>query len=93
MTVCAPDARAAAGRLSPEPIANWATLSPGDKVEIHRQGRVASGRIDRRAPDGSVIWIIQDGGQGRALFLHGDGATLFRRARRHHAGPDRTRKP
>jgi hypothetical protein len=92
MTACSPDARAVPGRLTPEPVINWATLSPGDKVEIHRQGRaVTAGRIDMRAPDGSVIWVIRDGGEGRALFLQGDGATLFRRARRHIAGAGRSR--
>jgi hypothetical protein len=50
-------------------------------VEITRNGRpVASGRIDMRAQDGSVIWLIQDGGRGRALFLHNDGVMVFRRA-------------
>ena len=92
MTACSPEARAVPGRLTPEPVINWATLSPGDKVEIHHQGRaVTAGRIDMRAPDGSVIWVIRDGGEGRALFLQGDGATLFRRARRHIAGAGRPR--
>jgi hypothetical protein len=56
-------------------------------VEIRRNGRVvASGRVDMRAPDGSVIWLIQDGGRGRALFLQSDGVMAFRRARGHIAG-------
>jgi hypothetical protein len=50
-----------------------------------------------RAPDGSVIWLIQDGGRGRALFLHDDGVMVFRRARMHIAGrtgiPGHARRP
>ena len=76
------------------PVANWATLSPAEEVEIRCNGRtVAAGCVDMRALDGSVIWLIQDGGRGRALFLQGDGVTVFRRARRHIAGTDRTRIP
>lgn len=94
MTVCAPDLRARSPWPAREPVANWATLSPADEVEIRRNGRaVASGRVDMRAPDGSVIWLIQDAGRGRALFLHSDGVMVFRRARRHTAGPGRTRVP
>jgi hypothetical protein len=47
---------------------------------LHRAG-VASGRVDMLAPDGSVLWIIQNGGKGRAMFLHSDGLTVFRRPR------------
>ena len=76
------------------PVANWATLSPAEEVEIRCNGRtVAADCVDMRALDGSVIWLIQDGGRGRALFLQGDGVTVFRRARRHIAGTDRTRIP
>jgi hypothetical protein len=92
MTVCAPDLQARSTWLPREPVANWATLSAADEVEILRNGRaVASGRVDMRAPDGSVIWLIQDGGRGRALFLQSDGVMVFRRARTHVAG--RTRIP
>jgi hypothetical protein len=92
MTASTADARARSRRLAPEPVANWATLSIAAEVEIHRQGRpIASGRIDMRAPDGSVIWLIQDGGQGRALFLQSDGVSVFRRPRRHSPGPGPTR--
>ncbi|MDQ0867178.1 hypothetical protein [Arthrobacter globiformis] len=94
MTVCAPNIQARSPWPAREPVANWATLSPADEVEIRRNGRtVAAGCVDMRAPDGSVIWLIQDGGRGRALFLQGDGVTVFRRARRHIAGTDRTRIP
>ena len=94
MTVYAPDIQARPPWPAREPVANWATLSPADEVEIHRNGRtVAAGCVDMRAPDGSVIWLIQDGGRGRALFLQGDGVTVFRRARRHIAGTGRIRIP
>lgn len=92
MTAPTADARARSRGPVPEPVANWATLSIAAEVEIHRQGRpIASGRIDMRAPDGSVIWLIRDGGQGRALFLQSDGVSVFRRAGTHSAGPGHSR--
>jgi len=69
------------GSPRPEPIPNWSTLSRTDEVEIHNHGQViASGRIDTLAMDGSVLWLQQDDGQGRALFLHSDGLRVYRRA-------------
>lgn len=68
------------GFLTPGPIANWSTLARTDEVEIHSHGRViATGRIDMLAIDGSMLWLQQDGGQGRALFLHNDGLRVYRR--------------
>ncbi|MFE4836463.1 hypothetical protein ACFRAU_17500 [Arthrobacter sp. NPDC056691] len=94
MTVCAPDLRARSPWPARQPVTNWATLSPADEVEIRRNGcAVAAGCIDMRAPDGSVIWLIQDGGRGRALFLQNDGVMVFRRARRTITGPGGTRIP
>lgn len=68
------------GSPRPEPIPNWSALSRTDQVEIHNHGQViASGRIDMLAMDGSVLWLEQDNGQGRALFLHSDGLRVYRR--------------
>jgi hypothetical protein len=73
------------GSPKPEPIPNWATLSRTDEVEIHNHGRViTSGRIDMLAMDGSVLWLQQDDGKGRALFLHSDGLRVFRRPVKHN---------
>jgi hypothetical protein len=67
------------GSTTPQPIPNWCTLSRTDEVEIHNQGRViTSGRIDMLAMDGSMLWLQQDGGLGRALFLHSDGLRVYR---------------
>ena len=69
------------GSVTPQPIPNWSTLSRTDEVEIHNQGRViTSGRVDMLAMDGSMLWLQQDDGQGRALFLHSDGLRVYRRA-------------
>lgn len=68
------------GSLRPEPIPNWSSLSRTDEVEIHNHGRLmASGRIDMLALDGSMLWLRQDDGQGRMLFLHSDGIRVYRR--------------
>jgi hypothetical protein len=29
--------------------------------------------------DGSVLWLQQDDGQGKAMFLHSDGLRVYRR--------------
>jgi very-short-patch-repair endonuclease len=58
---------------------NWMKLSRKDEVEIHRHGElVASGRVDMLALDGSVFWVVQNDGRGRAMFLHSDGYTVLR---------------
>ena len=63
-----------------EPVPNWSKLSRADRVEIRSQGgTITSGRIDMLAMDGSVLWLEQDEGKGRALFLHGDGLHVYRR--------------
>jgi hypothetical protein len=62
-----------------EPIPNWTKLSRNDEVALYLGGEVlASGRVDMLAPDGSVFWIIQSDGKGRAMFHHGDGLMVFR---------------
>jgi len=56
------------------------TLPCGPGRKIHSHGRaVTSGRIDMLAMDGSVLWLQQDEGKGRALFLHSDGLRVYRR--------------
>ena len=68
------------GSSRPEPIHNWCSLSRTDEVEIYNHGRVmTSGRIDMLSLDGSVLWLQQDEGKGRALFLHSDGLRVYRR--------------
>ena len=62
-----------------QPIPNWCTLSRSDQVEVHRNGRpIATGRIDMLALDGTMLWILKEPGNDRALFLHSDGITIYR---------------
>lgn len=80
MNIRSRTAKLHAGSATPEPVPNWCTLSRTDEVEIHGQGRaMTSGRIDMLALDGSVLWLQQDEGKGRALFLHSDGLRVYRR--------------
>jgi hypothetical protein len=68
------------GSPTPEPVPNWSKLSRADEVEIHCHGQgITSGRIDMLALDGSVLWLQQNEGKGRALFLHSDGVRVYRR--------------
>ncbi|WP_144406386.1 hypothetical protein [Arthrobacter sp. SPG23] len=65
-----------------EPTPNWTRLSRKDEIELHKDGKiVASGTVDMMALNGSLLWLLQDGGKGRALFLHDDGFFVFKRCR------------
>jgi hypothetical protein len=51
---------------------------------VHRNGKtLTSGRVDMLALDGSVFWLIQDNGKGRAMFLPDDDVMVLRHK---HAG-------
>jgi hypothetical protein len=70
-----------------EPVSNWGKLSRSDEVTVCRDRRkVAAGRVDMVALDGSVFWIIQEDGKGRAMVHRKDGLTVFRKP---GAGPFR----
>ncbi|MFE4229282.1 hypothetical protein ACFRJ8_15505 [Arthrobacter sp. NPDC056886] len=70
------------GILATEPVPNWSKLSRAEEVEIHGHGRaITSGLIDMLALDGSVLWLQQNDGKGRALFLNSDGVRVYRRQR------------
>lgn len=63
-----------------ELVPDWKKLDRSDEVDLYlHRASVASGRVDMLAPDGGVLWIIQNDGKGRAMFLHSDGLTVFRR--------------
>lgn len=63
-----------------ELVGNWTVLEPGDKVLLYREGTAtASGRVDVRSPNGSVFWIVQEGGQGRAMIHKTDRVAVYRR--------------
>lgn len=64
-----------------EPVPNWCKLSRSDQVTVCRDRQVtATGRVDMVALDGSVFWIIQEDGKGRAMIHRKDGLTVFRKA-------------
>ena len=63
-----------------EPTPDWVRLSRNDEVALHLDGEeVTSGYVDMVAMDGSVLWLIQTGGKGRAMFHHNDGLFVFRK--------------
>ena len=58
---------------------DFALVLPGDPVPVTARGRLAvSGTVDAVAPDGSVLWVIEDGGQGRHMVHRTDAATVVR---------------
>jgi hypothetical protein len=66
-----------------EPVLDWAKLARKDDLElVHRNGKsLTSGQVDMLALDGSVFWLIQDNGKGRAMFLPDDDVMVFRNKR------------
>lgn len=63
-----------------ELVGNWTVLMPGDRVVIYRGSTVtASGSVDVGSPNGSVFWILQAGGQARAMIHKADGVAVYRR--------------
>ena len=66
-----------------EPVLNWTKLARKDDLElVHPNGKtLTSGRVDMLALDGSVFWLIQDNGKGRAMFLPDDDVMVFRHKR------------
>lgn len=63
------------------PILDWSRLARADEVDVYQGAkRIASGRVDLLAPDGSLLWIQPEGVDGRRLFLRGD-VMVFKRGR------------
>ena len=49
----------------------------GDPVTVTAPGRLmVSGIVDSVAPDGSVLWVTEDGGQGRHMVHRTDTAEV-----------------
>ncbi|MDQ4490331.1 hypothetical protein RBS60_08970 [Sinomonas sp. ASV486] len=45
----------------------------GDTVTVTAPGRLmVTGIVDAVAPDGSVLWVMEDGGQGRHMVHRTD---------------------
>jgi hypothetical protein len=63
-----------------EPVLNWSKLARNDDLElVRRNGKLlTAGHVDALAHDGSVFWLIQNGGKGRAMFLPSDDVVVFR---------------
>lgn len=56
---------------------DFTTVVPGDPVTVTVPGRlVVAGTVDAVAPDGSVLWVIEDGGQGRHMVHRTDPAAV-----------------
>lgn len=57
-------------------VANWAELIQGDHVLLLGTGKPevrVSGTVDDVAPDGSLLWLLDDDLGGRRLFFQCDG--------------------
>lgn len=58
---------------------DFTLVVPGDAVTVTAPGRLkVSGTVDAVAPDGSVLWVIEDGGQGRHMVHRTDVADVTR---------------
>ena len=65
----------------PEPVPHWNRLSKGDEVAVCAPGTpILSGKVDMVALDGSVFWILQKDGLGRATVCRGEQLAVYRTA-------------
>ncbi|MBT2565136.1 hypothetical protein J7I84_01250 [Arthrobacter sp. ISL-85] len=66
-----------------EPVLDWTKLAREDDLHlVHHNGKtLTSGLVDMIALDGSVFWLIQHDGQGRAMILPEDDVVVFRQRR------------
>ena len=55
--------------------ARWDDVQIGDRVQLRRNGREYLGKVDNRTADGTVVWVMPDGGN-RQLFHVSDGYHL-----------------
>lgn len=62
------------------PVLDWTRLARGDDLELmQRNGQIlATGRIDMIALDASVLWLIQNDGKGRAMFIPSEDYMVLR---------------
>ena len=80
--------RRATGPSAGPYIADWTKISPGEGLEVClRGGAIASGPADGVTRDGSMVWILQEYPEGRAIFHKRDGISL-RRAATSDSRPD-----
>ena len=71
----------AGARPFPEPVPHWNRLSKGDEVAVCAPGTPKlSGKVDMVALDGSVFWIHQKDGLGRAMVCRGERLAVYRTA-------------
>ena len=59
---------------------DFISVVPGDAVTVSAPGRLhLSGVVEDKAADDSVLWVREDGGQGRHMVHATDSAHVARR--------------
>ncbi|MBT2549673.1 hypothetical protein [Arthrobacter sp. ISL-65] len=57
-------------------VADWRELTPGDNIVLlspDQGGTPFAGAVDAISADGSLIWLLQGGCEGRRIFHRHDG--------------------
>ena len=66
---------------------DFALVVRGDAVTVDGPGGLlVVGTVDEVAPDGSVLWVREEGGHGRRMVHVTDGADVRRRGEAADAG-------
>lgn len=61
-----------------QPVQEWASLEPGDFVEVSPGGTfLYAAYVDDRSDDGELIWVVEDGTGCRRLFVRDDPVLLY----------------
>jgi hypothetical protein len=72
--------RSGAGRAlsDQQPVQDWASLQPGDSVEVSSvDSYLYAAYVDDRSDDGELIWVVENGTGCRRLFVRDDPVLLY----------------
>jgi hypothetical protein len=70
---------------------DWKTLQGGELVDImFSDGNTGTGLVDAVMPDGTLIWLWMDNGQGRTLLLSEDDHRISARTGSNSTSPPTT---
>jgi hypothetical protein len=65
-------------RSTDQPVQEWASLQPGDCVEVSSVDySLYAAYVDDRSDDGGLIWVVENGTGCRRLFVRDDPVLLY----------------
>ena len=57
---------------------DWSVLKPGDRIIIRSGDHpTVTGQVDALTSDGSLLWVLPDGGQLRKIYYRSDDQEVW----------------